>query len=126
MGIDQERQRSHQHQGREVLVHVEGQIGHEDRVDADVAGGAKKDGVPIGRGLGHQIGAQHTGHTRLVVDDDRLTQGLRQLGRDGAGHDINAAARRKANHDAHRLGGKGLGPGRGQGHGQPHGGQQTG
>ena len=126
MGIDQERQRGHQHQRREILVHAEGQVGHEGWVDADVAGGAKKDGVPIGWGLGHQVGPQHTGHTGFVVDDDRLPQGLRQFRCNRAGHDINAAPWREANHDAHRFGGERLRPDRCEGHGQTHGHHQAG
>ena len=80
----------------EVRIHREGHVWPE------------QEGVAVGRGLGDVFGGELGVAAGLVLDDDLLVPGLRQLPRDCARGGIRCAARRRGHDDAHRPGRKGL------------------
>ena len=54
-------------------------------------------------GLGHHVGADIAAGAGLVLDHDRLADGVLQLGADQPRQDVGGAAGRKRHDDAHRL-----------------------
>ena len=82
--------------------------------------------VAVGRGPGGLVGTDRAPATGLVLHDQGLAQRQGDLLGQDAGHDVRGAARRKRHHQAHGLGGVGLGQSRQRSGGQQHGGQTGG
>ena len=93
----------HTDDGREIFHHVIGQLGVERRGHRIGVAVAQQEGVAIGLGLGHDIGAHGAGRTRLVVHHHRLAQAVLQFLANGAGQHIGETTGRKADHDPNGL-----------------------
>src|SRR5262249_50036132 len=64
--------------------------------------GRREQGVAISWTLGDGFYAEHSSRTRLVLDDDLLTQRARQVFADNARHKIQAASRREVHDQPYR------------------------
>jgi hypothetical protein len=67
--------------------------------------------VAVGLGVRDVLGRDVAGAAGLVLDDDALTPGFRELRRQDARRRVDAAARRDRADDAHRLGRPAFGTG---------------
>src|SRR5258705_8640163 len=59
--------------------------------------------VAVELGLGHELSANVPGGARTILDDEGLTQGVGETLAVEPRHEVDAAAGRKANHNADRL-----------------------
>jgi hypothetical protein len=88
---------------REIAVHVEGQVGVEERVEREAADVGDEQRIAVG------VGARDIEHrgvaasTAFVLDDDRLAESLLHFGRDAARDDGARAAGRKRHDEANRF-----------------------
>jgi hypothetical protein len=88
---------------REVVDRIEAPLGDQQRADAVRVDVRELQRVAIGRRLRDQVGADGAGGAGLVLDDDRLSEALGQLGGHEARHRIGSAPRREAHEDLDRL-----------------------
>ncbi len=97
--------REHHHADRhQILLHVERQPFHQAGLGGERADIGDEQSVSVAGLLGDVVGADIAGRTRLVLDDHRLADELRQLGRHQAREDVGGAARRIGYDDAHLFG----------------------
>ena len=112
---DQELVQQHEHGRRdEIAPCIVGQLAVEVRVDRESGVGGHEDGVPVGRALGDGIRGDDGVRAGLVLHDDGLAPGRLQLVGELARHDVDAAAGRVGDDDAHRLRRPRLAEGRGE------------
>ena len=104
------RHRGQQRDRGEVLRRPERHLGLDQRIDR-MGEGAQQQGAAVGRGLGHNLVADHAGGAGLVLDDDGGAQCLLQGILDEPRRRVGAAARR-IGHDDPDLPGKTLGANR--------------
>ena len=108
MEIEKKRQRDHLGERREVALDVEWQLRLDHGIDADVARGAHVEGVTVGRRPGDGVHADDAVGAAAVVHDHLLSQILGHFLRDDASDEVDAAARKRADDEADRLGGERL------------------
>ena len=89
---------------REILDRVERHRLVEADIDRQRAGRAQSDRVAVGRRLGDEVEPDIAARTRPVVDDEGLAELVAQPHRHRAGHQVGAAAGRKADDEADLLG----------------------
>ncbi|KAG1079708.1 hypothetical protein G6F40_016195 [Rhizopus arrhizus] len=87
-------QRRDQRDGGEILARVKRHLRHQRRIDGQVGGLPQAQHEPVGLGLGHIVQADVAASARAVLDHDRPAGQAGDLGGDGAGHGIRAAAGR--------------------------------
>ena len=105
----QELLQQHKHRQRdEVALRVVRQLGVKMRVDGERRVGGEEHRGAVGRALRHRLGREDRVRARLVLDDDGLSPYTGELLRELARHDVDAAARRIGDDDAHRLAGPAL------------------
>jgi hypothetical protein len=63
--------------------------------------GRSEEGVAIGWALGHGFGTEHSSCAWLVLYDNLLAQGARQVFTNQAGHEIQSTSRGEVHNDAH-------------------------
>ena len=80
----QVRRLADQRDGGEILARIVGQLRIHDRPDRHVGRMAHDQGVTVGRGLGHQVGADRAGRDRVVLHEHRLAAAFLELGSIGA------------------------------------------
>ena len=66
-------------------------------------GGRRQDGVAIGRGLRHQIGADHAAGAGAIFRHNRLAPRFGDLGRGDAGHKVSRLTGRPGHNQAQRA-----------------------
>src|SRR4029077_2678501 len=86
---------------REVDVGVETELAEQAGVD-DQCAADHQDGVAVAGGFSDQRGSDIAARSRVVLDVERLTEDLRQLGRKQAGNHIDWPARRKRRNQSDR------------------------
>jgi hypothetical protein len=89
---------------REVLARAVGHAGEQVRRNCQGAHVDQQQGVAILLGLGDQVGADIAAGAGLVLDHDRLADGVLQLRADEARQDVRGPARRERHDDPDRLG----------------------
>ncbi|MPM72283.1 hypothetical protein SDC9_119256 [bioreactor metagenome] len=88
--------------GREVLDRVIAELAVQ-RLVGGHADGGNHQRVAVGRGLGHEVGADVAARAGAVLDDEGLAQRARGLLAQGAGDGIHGAARREGHDPANGL-----------------------
>ena len=96
------RHADHARDRRDVTNEIEAQLVVERVVDR-VRRNHLEQRVAVRRGLHHGLGPDIAAGARPVLDDDRLTEPLRQPLRHQTGQDVGPAAGGEADDDAHRL-----------------------
>ena len=89
--------------GGEILDRVVGHLLVQSRVDGVGGHGRHQQGVPVGHRLCDQIGADIAAGARLVLHQELLAEERSQFSAQDARDRVSWPARRKGDHDAHRL-----------------------
>jgi hypothetical protein len=82
---------------RDIALKIERQVVEQRDIERG-RGRDEQQRVAVGRRIDHGLDGDIGAGARLVLDDDRLTEPLRQPRRHDAGDDVAAAARRKSDH----------------------------
>src|ERR1017187_4969092 len=102
----------HQQRGRcarererdEIARRVEGELAEQRGVDRECADGTERERLAVGRGLGHELGADVAAGAGFVLDHDRLLQLLGQGLSENASGDVGRGAGAEGDDHADRPG----------------------
>ena len=89
--------------GHIIALNVEGEIGHQTRVDGEVTRRDHQEGVTIGFGFFHALHTDVASTSGHVVHHGRDFVALRQVAREKAREQINGATRGKRRHHMKAL-----------------------
>ena len=100
------RQADHGHRNQRIVLERHGLLDH---AVGDHASRAHQQGVAVGLGLGHDVGAHRASRTRAVVDHHGLAQDPGRAFGSRSCHQVIGAACRERHHQANGAGGPGIG-----------------
>jgi hypothetical protein len=89
--------------GREIAQRVERHLRIDGRADRNGARARKDRRIAVRRALRHEIGADDAVRACAVLHDHLMAEELGQLRRNEARNEVDRAARRERDHEAHRV-----------------------